>query len=93
MQAWCTHVQAHKHVDMGTQNTASTKDVKIWEQNIYRYMNTSVHMFVCLPKFACRHLNALTQTQVQSKKDLKTGTQKTNTVTAPTVEQLGFTMQ
>ena len=56
-------------------------------------MNTSIHMFVCLLKFACRHLNALTQTQVHFKKDLKIGTQKTNTATAPTVEQHGFTMQ
>ena len=46
-------------------------------------------MLVCLPKSACRHLNALTRTQVQSKKDLKIGIQKTNTVTAPTVEQVG----
>lgn len=86
MMYTCTSTQTCRH--------GHTKHCKHKRcQNIYRYMNTSVHMFVCLPKFACRHLNALTQTQVQSKKDLKIGTQKTNTVTAPTVEHIGFTFQ
>lgn len=48
-------------------------------------MNTSAHISACLPKLACRHLHALTQTLVQSVTDLKIGTPKTNTVTPPTM--------
>lgn len=65
------------------------KDVKkkYKNKNIYRYryMNTSAHISACLPKLACRHLHALTQTLVQSVTDLKIGTPKTNTVTPPTM--------
>ena len=57
LQAWCTHIQAHKHVDMGTQNTASTKDVKIFIDIWTQVYICCMFAKICMQTPKCTHTN------------------------------------
>ena len=50
-----------KHSDRDIQNTASMNDMKKMRKKNLTDISIQ-HILVCLPKFACRHLHALTQT-------------------------------